>query len=93
MPSMPERPRPEGLLPAGFGPVARMHMLQSARVARENGLNRRVITACLLHDVAIAGLLQAGPGYWGAQINRTFIVMRKDAGAIEKTRGAALLPR
>jgi hypothetical protein len=36
-----------------------MHLLQSARVARENGLDEKVIMACLLHDIAIAGLLSA----------------------------------
>jgi predicted HD phosphohydrolase len=38
-------------------------LLQSARLARERGLDEKVITACLLHDIAIAGLLSANHGY------------------------------
>ncbi|HTP17372.1 MAG TPA: hypothetical protein VMK13_16250 [Streptosporangiaceae bacterium] len=34
-------------------------------MARENGLDEKVIMACLLHDIAIAGLLSANHGYWG----------------------------
>jgi hypothetical protein len=41
-----------------------MHLLQSARVARASGLDEKVVVACLLHDIAIAGLLSASHGYW-----------------------------
>ncbi len=50
-----------------------MHLLQSARVARENGLGEKVITACLLHDIAIAGLIPANHGYWGAQMVAPYV--------------------
>jgi hypothetical protein len=32
-----------------------------------------VITACLLHDIAIAGLLSANHGYWGAQMVAPYV--------------------
>jgi hypothetical protein len=73
LPTMPERPALKDFFLLRFGPVARMHMLQSARVARENGLDEKVIMACLLHDIAIAGLLSANHGYWGAQMAAPYV--------------------
>src|SRR6516165_4240333 len=68
LPKMPERPTLKDFFLLRFSENGRRHMLQRARVARENGLGEKVITACLLHDIAIAGLLSANHGYWGAQL-------------------------
>jgi len=68
LPKMPERPVLKDFFLLRFSKIARTHLLQSARVARENGLEEKVIMACLLHDIAIAGLLSANHGYWGAQM-------------------------
>ena len=38
-----------------------------------NGLGEKVIMACLLHDIAIAGLLSANHGYWGAQLVAPYV--------------------
>src|SRR5215470_910223 len=83
LPTMPERPALKDFFLLRFGPIARRHLLQSARVARENGLGEKVITACLLHDIAIAGLLTANHGYWGAQLVRPY-VDEEVAWAIQK---------
>ncbi len=42
LPTMPERPSLRDFYLLRFGPIPRMHLLQSARVARENGLDERV---------------------------------------------------
>src|SRR5436305_9678852 len=55
LPAMPERPCLKDFFERRFGPIARTHLLQSATVAREHGLGEKVIMACLLHDIAIAG--------------------------------------
>lgn len=68
LPAMPERPVLKDFFMLRFSPIARTHLLQSARVARENGLDEKVVMACLVHDIAIAGLLSANHGYWGAQM-------------------------
>ncbi|MFB7496442.1 hypothetical protein ACFC09_17445 [Streptomyces sp. NPDC056161] len=60
-----------------------LHLLQSARVARENGLDEKVILACLLHDIAVSGLLSANHGYWGAQLVAPY-VDEEVAWAIQK---------
>jgi hypothetical protein len=71
--TMPDRPALKDFFLLRFGPIPRTHLLQSARVARENGLDEKVITACLLHDIAIAGLLSANHGYWGAQMVAPYV--------------------
>lgn len=73
LPKMPERPTLRDFFRLRLSKVGAMHLLQSARVARENGLGEKVITACLLHDIAIAGLLSANHGYWGAQMVAPYV--------------------
>ena len=90
LPRMPERPALKDFFLLRFGRIPRTHLLQSARVARENGLDEKVITACLLHDIAIAGLLTANHGYWGAA--GPALCRRGSGLGHREARGAALLP-
>jgi hypothetical protein len=91
LPKMPERPTLRDFYLLRFGPIPRMHLLQSARVASENGLGEKVIMACLLHDIAIAGLLSANHGYWGAQLVAPY-VDEEVAWAIEKHEALRYFP-
>ena len=91
LPKMPERPTLKDFFLLRFGQIPRMHLLQSARVARENGLGEKVIMACLLHDIAIAGLLSANHGYWGAQLVAPY-VDEEVAWAIEKHEALRYFP-
>jgi hypothetical protein len=83
LPTMPERPTLKDFFELRLSETGRMHMLQSARLARENGLGEKLIMACLLHDIAIAGLLSANHGYWGAQMVAPY-VEEEVAWAIQK---------
>ena len=83
LPKMPERPTLRDFYELRFGKIPFNHLLQSARLARERGLDEKVITACLLHDIAIAGLLSANHGYWAAQLVGPY-VDEEVAWAIEK---------
>jgi hypothetical protein len=83
LPKMPERPALKDFFQARLSRVGVTHLLQSAKVARENGLDEKVIMACLLHDIAIAGLISANHGYWGAQMVAPY-VDEEVAWAIEK---------
>ena len=83
LPTMPERPVLKDFFLLRFGPFARNHLLQSARLAQLNGLDEKVIMACLLHDIANAGLLRSNHGYWGAQMVGPY-VDEEVAWAIEK---------
>jgi hypothetical protein len=73
LPKMPDRPVLKDFFRLRFSKIATTHLLQSARVARERGLDEKVIMACLLHDIAIAGLLSAHHGYWGAQMLAPYV--------------------
>ncbi|HLM90398.1 MAG TPA: hypothetical protein VK284_15495 [Streptosporangiaceae bacterium] len=91
LPKMPERPTLRDFFLLRFGPIPRTHLMQSARVARENGLDEKVVLACLLHDIAIAGLLSANHGYWGAQMVAPY-VDDEVAWAIEKHEALRYFP-
>jgi hypothetical protein len=91
LPAMPDRPTLKDFFDLRFSKIARTHLLQSARVARENALDEKVITACLLHDIAIAGLLSANHGYWGAQMVAPY-VDEEVAWAIEKHEALRYFP-
>jgi len=54
-----------------FGPS--MHLLQSARLAMKNGVSEKVVLACLLHDIAIAGFIRSDHGYWSAQLLEPYV--------------------
>jgi hypothetical protein len=73
LPKMPDRPTLRDFFLLRFSKIAIRHLMQSARVARERGLDEKVIMACLLHDIAIAGLLSANHGYWGAQLVAPYV--------------------
>jgi hypothetical protein len=91
LPKMPERPALRDFFELRFSKISRTHLLQSARVARANGLDEKVILACLLHDIAIAGLLSANHGYWGAQLLAPY-VDEEVAWAIQKHEALRYFP-
>src|SRR5262245_17776303 len=70
---MPERPTLIDFFKLRFPPAA--HLLQSARLARKNGLSEEIILACLLHDAG-QYLCRADHGYWGAQIVEPYVSER-----------------
>jgi hypothetical protein len=91
LPAMPERPTLKDFFALRLSKTGTNHMLQSAKLAREHGLGEKVITACLLHDIAIAGLISANHGYWGAQLLAPY-VDAEVAWAIEKHEALRYFP-
>jgi HD domain len=91
LPKMPDRPALKDFFLLRFGKIPYMHLLQSARLAREQGLGEKVVMACLLHDISIAGLLSANHGYWAAQMVRPY-VDEEVAWAIEKHEALRYFP-
>ena len=83
LPKMPERPALKDFFALRLSKTGTNHMLQSATLAREHGLDEKVIMACLLHDIAIAGLISSNHGYWGAQMVAPY-VDEEVAWAIQK---------
>ncbi len=72
LPQMPERPTLIDFFKLRFSPN-HQHLLQSARLARVNGLPEPMILACLLHDVGVAAFIRSDHGYWGAQMIEPYV--------------------
>jgi hypothetical protein len=71
LPRMPAKPTLIDYFKYRFGPAN--HLLQSARLAQKNGASEKVILACLLHDIAIAGFIRGDHGYWAAQMLEPYV--------------------
>src|SRR6476646_5397571 len=70
---MPEQPTLIDFFKLRFPPAA--HLLQSARLAKKNGMSEEIILACLMHDAG-QYLCRADHGYWGAQIVEPYVSER-----------------
>jgi hypothetical protein len=71
LPRMPDKPTLFDFFKYRFGPAN--HVLQSARLAQKNGAGEKVVLACLLHDIAIAGFIRGDHGYWAAQLLEPYV--------------------
>jgi hypothetical protein len=91
LPKMPERPTLGDFFGLRFDSFSASHMLQSATMAMRRGLDEKVVTACLLHDIAVAGLLSSDHGYWGAQMIAPY-VDEEVAWAVEKHEALRYFP-
>ena len=49
------------------------HLLQSATHALKGGHSEKVVLACLLHDIGVAGFIRCDHGYWGAQMIEPYV--------------------
>jgi hypothetical protein len=56
-----------------FDPAAASHLLQSANLALKAGVEEKGVLACLLHDIAMVGLIGGDHGYWGAQLIAPYV--------------------
>lgn len=74
LPKMPDRPT---LLDFFNGRMAstvgRAHLLQSAKLAKDNRLPEKIILACLLHDISVTSLIRSDHGYWCAQLVAPYV--------------------
>ena len=73
LPKMPTQPRLVDFFRHRFVPMVASHLLQSASLARQAGLDEKVVIGCLLHDIAMAGLITGDHGYWGAQLIEPYV--------------------
>ena len=73
LPPMPERPTLLDFFRYRFDAFGQAHLLQSANLAQKNGLSDKMVLACLLHDVAVAGFIRTDHGYWGAQMVEPYV--------------------
>jgi hypothetical protein len=73
LPKMPQKPTLLDFYRLRFRKIAVNHMLQSAMNARDAGHDEKLVLACLLHDVALGGLIRGDHGYWGAQMIAPYV--------------------
>ncbi len=73
LPKMPDKPQLQDFFRHRFTAFTRNHLLQSAKLALNLGLDERVVLACLLHDIANGALIRADHGYWGAQLVEPYV--------------------
>src|SRR6202040_1388054 len=62
LPKMPEKPTMLDFFELRFRQGGVQPLLQSASLARKNGHPEKIVTACLLHDIAVVGFIQADHG-------------------------------
>ncbi len=89
LPVMPEAPTLRDFFKLRFHPAN--HVLQSARYARVNGMEEKVVLACLLHDICVSNLIRTDHGYWCAQMVRPY-VDEEVAWAIEAHQALRFFP-
>ena len=68
---MPECPTLADFFKYRFGPAN--HVLQSATHALKAGQSEKIVLACLLHDISVAGFIRGDHGYWGAQMIAPYV--------------------
>jgi hypothetical protein len=73
LPKMPEKPGLLDFFRYRLAKTAINHLLQSAALARRSGHPEKIVLACLLHDIAIGGLIPGDHGYWGAQLIEPYV--------------------
>ena len=89
LPEMPAKPTLIDFFRYRLAPAS--HLLQSAELARKNGLEEKLILACLLHDISILGFIRGDHGYWGAQLVEPY-VDEEVAWAIRHHQGLRFYP-
>lgn len=73
LPPLPDRPTLLDFFRSRFDVPALAHLLQSANLAQKNGLSDKMVLACLLHDISVAGFIRTDHGYWGAQLIAPYV--------------------
>ena len=73
LPPLPAKPTLLDFFRCRFAIAPQAHLLQSANLAQKNGLTDKMVLACLLHDIAVAGFIRTDHGYWGAQLVEPYV--------------------
>jgi len=73
LPRMPERPRLLDFFKHRFSDITIRHLLTSGKRALDQGMDEKVVMACLLHDISNGCFVRADHGYWGAQMIAPYV--------------------
>ena len=88
LPQMPEKPTLFDFFRYRFAPAN--HLLQSARLAQKSGASEKLVLACLVHDIAIAGFIRGDLATGPRSSSRRTWTKRSRGRSLSP--GAALLP-
>ncbi|WP_404712936.1 HD domain-containing protein [Sphingomonas sp. MMS24-J13] len=70
---MPERPKLVDFFRYRFGDITIRHLTTSAKRALDEGMDEKIVLACLLHDISNGCFVRADHGYWGAQMIAPYV--------------------
>jgi len=70
LPGMPARPTLVDFFNLRF---RSRHLLQSANLALKNGVDEKIVLACLLHDISVKCLIRTDHGYWASQLVEPYV--------------------
>jgi len=73
LPRMPERPKLLDFFKFRISGITFRHLLTSAKRALDEGLEEKIVLACLLHDISNACLMRTDHGYWAAQMIAPYV--------------------
>jgi hypothetical protein len=73
LPRMPDKPTLLDFYRLRFGPIARMHHAQSAKLAMQAGQSEKIVMACFLHDISNGALVRCDHGYWSSQLVAPYV--------------------
>ena len=71
LPRMPERPTLLDIFRHRMANPA--HLLQSANLAMQEGMDEKVILACLLHDISVEAFIRMDHGFYAAQLIAPYV--------------------
>jgi hypothetical protein len=73
LPQMPKAPQLLDFFRLRFGDLTFRHLMTSARRAYDDGMDEKIVLACLLHDISNGCMIRSDHGYWGAQIIAPYV--------------------
>lgn len=73
LPVMPAKPKLLDFFRYRFGDITMRHLAVSAQRALEQGMEEKIVLACLLHDISNGCFVRADHGYWGAQMVAPYV--------------------
>ena len=73
LPRMPDKPTLQDYFNLRMNESTRRHLLESAKRAKDDGRDDKVVLACMLHDITNACLIRTDHGYWGSQLIAPYV--------------------
>jgi len=73
LPRMPDKPKLVDFFRYRFNDLAVRHLTVSAKRALEQGMEEKIVLACLLHDISNGCFVRSDHGYWGAQMIAPYV--------------------